>query len=361
MILSSRGTINLVGDIMLQRRLTQLRHESDPGLDDAISQLRDADIVLANLEMPLSRRGSPVPKLASLRGEPGIIDDLVGLNLNAVTMATNHMMDFGPDAMIDTLETCDAAGILHCGAGPDVESAFQPVRLNLRGLRVALINAACTLPIESEARDDKPGIAPVHVVTSYEVNASSLAEQPGGVPIVHSWTRQDDLSMLCSMIARLKSESDIVIVGMHWGVPAPWMAASQGPLAEYQQPLGQALVDAGADIVWGHHTHAPDPIEIYRGKPIFYGLGHFMLEDPWPFMRPESVLVRLSITDPLEVSLVPIIIDQRGLPSVARGDEARSILELISEKSRQFGTRIQVDGDLGVIEDVGISVRTANP
>src|SRR6266508_465961 len=108
--------------------------------------------------MPLSRRGYRVPKWANLRSEPEVIEDIRALGVDAVTLANNHMMDYGPDAMLDTLAACDGAGIVHCGAGADLEAALAPLRFTVGGTRIGLLNASCTLPMESDAAPGKPGI-----------------------------------------------------------------------------------------------------------------------------------------------------------------------------------------------------------
>src|SRR5699024_9803156 len=99
-----------------------------------------------------------------------------------------------------------------------------------------------------------------------------------------------------------------------------------GLLAEYQQPLGQVLIDAGADIIWGHHSHVLHPIEVYQGRPIIYSLGNFIFENPRGFMQPESLIVKITSTTPLAIELVPVWVDNDGFPLLAEGEQADSVI-----------------------------------
>jgi poly-gamma-glutamate synthesis protein (capsule biosynthesis protein) len=345
----SRSTISLLGDVVIRSRLAQMRGENDQSFQAALAELARSDLVLANLEIPLSRRGYRIPKWANMRSDPEVIEDVKTLGVDAVALANNHMMDYGPDAMLDTLEACDAAGIAHCGAGVDLEAALQPLRFEVGGAAVGLINVSCTLPMESDAGEGKAGIAPIHIVSTYEIDPSLSLEQPGTMPIVHTWARKADQDLVCERVARLAGEVDLVIVAIHWGVPSPWLSPDQGLLAEYQRPLGHALVESGADVVWGHHAHELHPIELYQGKPILYSVGHFLLENPWAFMGPESVIAQLVLRDRsvVELELIPLWIDGRGLPGRATGREADHVLGKLRQLSQLFSVEVTVDGERG--------------
>lgn len=347
----SRSTISLVGDVVIRTRLAQMRGDDDGPFQAALAELERSDLVLANLEIPLSRRGYRIPKWANMRADPEVIDDVKALAIDAVTLANNHMMDYGPEAMLDTLAACDRAGIARCGAGVDLEAALRPLRFEVGATSVGLINAACTLPMESDAGEGKAGIAPIHIVSSYEIDPSLSLEQPGTMPTVHTWARTDDQELVCERVERLAAEVDVVIVAIHWGVPSPWLNPDQGLLAEYQQPLGQALVTAGADIVWGHHAHELHPIEVFRGKPIMYSVGHFLLENPWSFMGPHSVIAQVCLEDRrmTGLNLIPVWIDDRGLPGRATGHQAADVVDKLSRLSAGYGAQIDVHGESAVL------------
>ena len=275
-LLRSRGpnmtTVSLVGDIMIETPLAE-EIKDEVGLNAAIAAASQSDVVIGNLEMPLSRRGHPVPKYSNLRSDPDVIEDVKFLGIDAVGLANNHMMDFGRDAPGRHTRSLRQSRNPRAGAGVDIDSALEPTCLAVAGSKIGLLSVACTLPMESDAAVGKPGIAPIHIGFSFEVDTNLLSEQPGTMPAVHSWANADDLERVCTRISAMKEQGDTVIVAIHWGVPNFWLSPAQGLLAEYQQPLGHALIDAGADVIVGTHSHSLHPVEIYRGKPIFYQSG----------------------------------------------------------------------------------------
>ena len=341
-------SIALVGDLMLRDRLTNVRRSDDPGFAAALAALGESDIVIANLEMPLSTRGSKMLKHSSLRSDPAVIDDIAAMGIHAVSLANNHMMDYGADALIDTLAACDRAGIARCGAGRNLTDAMQPAWLEAGGRRIALLSVASTLPLGSEAYDAMPGIAPLRVQFSLEIDTNLINEQPGTMPTVHSWARAEDQEMVCNAVRDLAGEADLVIIAIHWGVPSWWLSPYQGLLATYQQPLGHALVDAGAGVIFGHHSHSLHGIEVYNGAPIFYSAGNFLFERPRGFMEPESLIARLELSaaGELRIEIGPLVGDERGLPELATGATAEAVLRKLSALSEPFGTRLETVDDL---------------
>jgi poly-gamma-glutamate synthesis protein (capsule biosynthesis protein) len=273
------------------------------------------------------------------------VHDVRAMGIHAVTLANNHMLDYGPEAMFDTIAACEAAGLVCCGAGPNLEAALRHAYLQAGARRIALLSVACTLPIESAARPGKAGIAPIEIGASVELDVNLLVEQPGTMPRVRTRALRQDQERVCGRIAELREQGHAVIVGIHWGVPEHWMSPYQGRLAEYQQPLAHALVDAGAEIVCGHHSHSLHPIEVYNGKPILYSVGNYLFEDPRAFMGPESVIVRVALDPRPSVTLVPAVLDADGFPQLATGAGARGVLGMLQDLSRPFGTKLVIDED----------------
>lgn len=339
------GAIGLVGDVMIETPTVRSRRSGVQAFDAALAALAENEIVIANLEMPLSTRGYRVPKHSNLRSAPEVIDDIVAMNVDAVSLANNHMMDYGPAALFDTLAACEGVALPACGAGKDLDAAMAPVILDTSRGRVGLISVASTLPVESDAGIDKPGIAPVRVGFAFEIDSNLLVEQPGTMPIVHSWAHADDQARLCDAIRELKQRVDTVIVAIHWGVPPYWLSPHQGLLAEYQQPLGHALIDAGADVICGHHSHSLHPIEIYKGRPILYSLGNFIFQYPRGFMEPESIIASITAGDQPGIELMPLWVDDDGFPLLATGDRAQAVFSKLEHISAPFGTRFERSGD----------------
>lgn len=336
----------LVGDVMVETSKVVGFENMSSGFAAAIVRLKSNDLVIGNLEMPLSERGYRVRKYSNLRSHPSVIEGVTGMGFHAVSLANNHMMDYGPESLADTLETVSGAGLESTGAGLDIDAAIKPVILTHGSSTVGMLSFACTLPMESAAGIGKPGIAPIHVGFSFEVDTNLMAEQPGTVPVVQSWTDPDDRARACECIEALKREVDVVVVMIHWGVPNYWLSPSQGYLATYQQVLGHALVDAGADVICGHHAHSLHPIEIYRGKPIFYSVGNFLFEGARAFMEPESVIVEMNL-ETGSFDLVPLYLDADGFPELATGDRAVTVLEKLRAMSQPFGDTVRIVGHQG--------------
>lgn len=340
-----QGLVGLVGDVMIETPQAVDHRLANPPFKAAVDALNANAWSIINLEMPLSTRGYRVPKHSNLRSHPDIISDIQALGTDAVALANNHMMDYGPDALRDTLAVCSEAGIPACGAGESLDDAMEPVILDNDGPTIGLLSFASTLPVESDAGPGKPGIAPIRVGFSFEMDPNLMVEQPGTMPVVRSWVEPADLDRATAAIQALKKTVDVVIVALHWGVPPYWLSPSQGLLAEYQQPLGRALIDAGADIIWGHHSHVLHPIEVYNGKPIFYSLGNFIFEGPRAFMEPESLIIHIQSHAPLSIELSPIWVDDDGFPLLAGGAQADSVFSRLEEISQEYGTRFVRDGD----------------
>jgi poly-gamma-glutamate capsule biosynthesis protein CapA/YwtB (metallophosphatase superfamily) len=340
--------ISLVADLRPVTRCVQQRlGGGDGGFAAMVEELRASHLVVANLETPLSTRGNPVPKFRNLRSDPAVIQDVKALGVHAVTLANNHMLDYGPEALSDTLATCDAAGIAHCGAGLDLEEACRPLILDVPGCRVGLLNLATTVPMGFDAGPGKPGLAPLRVDFSLEIDANFMVENPGAMPLVRTWVRAEEQAALCQRIRRLRAEVDFAVVSIHWGVPDFWLSPSQGHLAQYQQPLAHAMIEAGADVVYGHHSHTLHPIEVYRGKPIFYSPGNFFFEfdRPRPYMERKSFILKAEVGGSLVIELLPLVHDNQGVPSRAFGGEAKAVLDRLVGLSEPFGTKLAIQGD----------------
>lgn len=355
------GTVSLVGDVMFRQPFARSADATTPGFHAAVAAMRESDLVVANLEMCLSRRGVPVPKHTTLRQDPDLLRDVQAMGVHAVTLANNHMYDYGPDALLDTLEACRAAGLAYCGAGKDLETALTPARVRAGQVPITVLNVATTLPIESAARAGKPGIAPIAVTQSFELDTNLMAEQPGTVPVVHTEAVLRDQTAVCERVAALRAGGDPVIVAIHWGAAERWMSPLRGwsgpnrsslkPLGErylcdYQRPLGHALIDAGAELVFGHHSHALAPVEVYRGKAIVHSAGNFLFENPTPvLMAPESVIVQVRVGAQPSLVVIPVVLNGRGFPELATGAEARRVIGWLGELSREFGTVFETEGN----------------
>ena len=341
-----KGRVAVVGDVMVTSTKAAELKKTSQGFAAAIERLTSNDLVIGNLEMPISERGYRVRKHSNLRSDPSVLPAVQGMGFQTVSLANNHMMDFGAPALEDTLIHLDDAGIQYAGAGLDLASATAPVISRAGDARVGMVSFSCTLPMESDAGIGKPGIAPIRVGFSFEVDPNLMVEQPGTMPVVQSWTDPDDRAAACEVISDLRSNVDFLIVMIHWGVPNYWLSPSQGYLAMYQQVLGHAFVDTGADAVCGHHSHSLHPVEVYQGKPIFYSLGNFLFEGARGWMEPESVIVEFDL-DKQEINLVPMMLNKDGFPSLVNQETGKAVLEKLRLMSLPFGDAIRHEGMYG--------------
>jgi poly-gamma-glutamate capsule biosynthesis protein CapA/YwtB (metallophosphatase superfamily) len=243
-----------------------------------------ADIAFFNNEFPYSRHGAPFRyTTGSIPRNPENLEAFRHANLTACTLANNHMMGFGAEAMLETMEHLQALGIASCGAGSSEEEAGAPVVIEKNGHRVAFFGYNCIGPKGFMAESDKPGNAAVRVHSHYEPY-----EYTPGVPAqCITFAYQGDLHALCERIRRTRPQVDAVVVYFHWGVHFV-----RAMLADYQYEVGHACVDAGADAVLGCGPHILKGIEIYKGKPIFYSLGNLFMGRGVPLPPPPGAPVQ---------------------------------------------------------------------
>lgn len=350
------------GDLMLNQP------PRDPHRIKAL--FRGADLAVANLENPLTDRGYPADKLVTLRAAPSLAHELPRMGIGAVTLANNHALDYGVEGMLQTIDVVVDAGVRPCGTGPNWEAASEPLLIEVNGLWVAILSFACTVPTGWAAGPDRPGLAAIRVTNEIVLDGTIFEEQPGTSPYVRTEALAADVERAVECVRAARMSADIVIVAPHWGVPPGWAAAFQGVLADYQRPLGQALIEAGASLIVGNHAHVPLGFEVYRGVPIAYSLGNFMFHlfrgggaiptsRPAPPYQMEALhspenlesfvlLARCSKRGVEELRLHPIVLDAAVEPVAAEGDDASRILERVRRLSPDPGV-VEIRDGVGVV------------
>ncbi len=326
-------TLGVAGDVMI------LREPSGGGYAAVLDALHACDALLVNLETTLTERGGAADKLIRFRSDPKVVEHLRAANVTVANVANNHSFDYGVEGLIDTVDNLANAGITPIGGGRDIDSAIRAGVVERGGLRFSMIGFASTLPVGSSAGPGRPGITPVRVLSRFLVDTVTIDEQPGMAPLVETTPFAEDVERLEQAVARARTDSDVVIVTCHWGVPRACLAPYQGHLCDYQRPLAHRLIDAGADAVLGHHPHSLSEIEFYNNRPIFYSLGNFLFQaravEDREFGRAEpdydlsklhdeltkvGGLARLTWTGPgapSHVDLLSVAIDAAGNPSIA--------------------------------------------
>lgn len=358
-----------VGDVCVGSPVARF----DPSAGTLWGLLASADLAIANLEQTLTERGVRADKPVTLRAHPSLVDEVFRLGFDAVTLANNHIMDFGYEGLAETLATLERRGIAYAGAGPNRAAAVRPATLTVGGLRIALLSFASTVPPGAAATVDRPGLAPIRVTTRYVLDGATNDEQPGSAPYVETEALESDVDAALTAISAARASHDLVIVGLHWGVMPHWMPPIQGTLADYQRPLAHRIIDAGADLLLGGHAHSPQGVEVYRSKLIAYCLGNFIFhkhklpeaalnsDRPGPYWgarfnyRPDfkfkaGCLLRLwADAHRIErAELVPYLLDEDSEPYLVTGAEASGVLELVREASPVHGQFVVV-GDRGEI------------
>ena len=246
-------TLLFAGDVLLSDHVLNA-YQSGGGITGVVDQnlleeIQKADLFMVNEEFPFSTRGEAAPdKQYTFRLPPERVSIFQEMGIDLVTLANNHALDFGTDALVDTLDTLDGAGISHVGAGRNLEEAKKPVIVELQGKTIGFLGASRVIPETSwNASSSKPGM-----LVTY------------------------DPSMTIQEIEKLDQNCDYVVVYVHWGIE--WAEHPE----EYQRAMGKQYIDAGADLVVGSHPHVLQGIEYYKGKPIIYSLGNFVFGSSIP-------------------------------------------------------------------------------
>ncbi|GII92782.1 CapA family protein [Sinosporangium siamense] len=340
--------ITATGDIVLTKSLNEV--PADPRFTALQEILRASPCVLSSVELPFSDKGHPSDRLLNFRARPELAGELAAFNLRVATLANNHSSDYGWSALADTVSRLRATGVTPIGAGETIESAQEPAVIEVGGRSVGIVAWSCLLPLGMAAGPAKPGISPIHVETEWVVNGEFQLEEPGVPPVIRTRVREEDLNRVLSRVRRLRSSVDFVVVTLHWGFG---FGAAR---AEYQRVLGRLLVDAGADVVLGHHVHAPQGVESYRGKVIVYSPGNFVAQQPRGGVSPEIEAIYRAFSkdafvsvvevdgDGPRVSLVPIMTNDSGLPVLADSENARRIAGRIAYESAELDTKVSFDG-----------------
>jgi poly-gamma-glutamate synthesis protein (capsule biosynthesis protein) len=315
-----RWTMALVGDVMLGRSVAD-RLERDPraGLVDGevVDVLRSADLTLANLECCLSDRGQRWPdpdKPFFFRGPPAAAQHLADWGVNAVTLANNHALDFGADALLDTLRHLADAGVATVGAGTDLEESRAPLRLTAGASSVGVV-AFSDHPAYYAAAKNRTGIA-------------------------YTDLRRRGIDWVADAVSSL--DSDVAVVSPHWGpnmVPMP---------VPHVRAAAAGIAGAGATLVAGHSAHVFHGAGMIAGCPVLYDLGDFL--DDYrvdPQLRNDLGLVWRVVFDgarPVRVEAFGVALEfcvtRRATPA-----EHRDIAARLRRACAELGTDVEPHGD----------------
>lgn len=262
--------IAAVGDIVVMRDKprSMFEHVKD--------ELQAADITFGQLETAYSAkgsRGSSGPR-GVLPKDPANREALAWAGFDVISMASNHTSDWGADALLDCIHHLRKDGIKPIGAGATITEAREPAIFEMDGHKIAFLAYCSVAPDGYYAASNKPGSVPMRAITHYE---PFEPDQPGTPARIMTFPVEKDLAALIDDVHKAKQQADLVAMSIHWGIHG-----LRGALADYQQVVAHEAIDAGVDIILGHHPHMLKGIEVYHGKPIFYSLGNFAIEPRTP-------------------------------------------------------------------------------
>lgn len=306
------------GDVMLAGRARRViaEHGSDYPFRAVLPLLRRSPIIMANLEGPFARKAPRLPRQHSYRVNPKLAHSLQDAGINVVTLANNHLLDCGRAGVLETLAALAAASVSPIGGGVNKSAAHTPIIREAGKYRVGLLgyywNSRCA------ATNNLPGSA-------------------RGTPEV-----------LGTDIRALRDHADRVVVTFHWGVPY-----DREPSPE-DRGTARLAVDCGADIVIGHHQHVVQPFEIYRGHPIFYGVGNFAFGSGNSHAEGLLIGVRFNDTNTL-IHVYPLYVKNRDprvayQPKVMRAEGADQVLSKLVKLSAADGLLLRVDSGRGILD-----------
>jgi len=325
--------IALTGDVMLGRLVDQyvIQNRSvhpEALWEDVLPVMLSADCRLVNLECVISSQGKewhPETKAFHFRARPRAIEFLSAAKISGVTLANNHVLDYGPEALLDCFKLLDQAGMKRTGAGATMEEALAPFVLDLPEGRVAVVALTDNEP-EWEATHTKPGVNYVRY---------------GDRGLIEPYR-----SRMTQTLLSTRQQADVMIVSAHVG-------PNWGPPSKEIQALAHDLIDMGADLYWGHSNHTPQGIELYKGKAILYSAGDFV--DDYMIDRDErndlSFLFMLNVEQGriVRIRLYPTGIEDLGV-RLANERERQFLFGTMDGKCKAFGTVMSIDGQVGTID-----------
>jgi poly-gamma-glutamate synthesis protein (capsule biosynthesis protein) len=309
---------------------------------------RGADIFFCNLETVVADKAylSPGDHHHGPRTDEWMFASYLKAGVNVMNMANNPSMYHGVEGIARSLDVLDAAGVVHGGAGRNITEARRPAIIERNGTRVAFVCRASVVAENCAATGSRPGIAHFRVATAYETSPR-VHQAPGFAAIVHTIPNAADRADLAEDIALARTQADVVVVSWHWGLSP--ISGGAGQLVGYQTEMGRFAIDAGADMVIGHHPHLLQPIEVYRGKVIAYSLANYVhdLESFRPGRKLTTMLLQCLIRDGAihQVSYIPGRIDGHGPPVFCSPAEGADIVEHMRSISEPLGAKFTVGED----------------
>lgn len=331
----SRFKVVAVGDILLGRgvgtRLKDANRSFTYPFLEVADILKKGDVVFGNLEEPITARTRSLKGIKEggkyvLKNDPEAVEGLIFAGFNLFSLANNHILDYYEEGLFDTMAVLDELGIAYSGAGKNIDEARKPAIIEKKGVRVGLLSYTDMAevvykgnpPLMFIAGKDKPGVAkrPIEFDDSIKSDIESV-----------------------------RDNVDILIVSLHWGVEDSFKVLPN------QREYAHKLIDAGVDIVLGHHPHQFQGMEVYKNKPIFYSLGNFIFDQNDPENQ-ESFIISMDFEDYelKRIEAVPVRTINKVQVVPQHGTNAKDLLERELNLCRELGTNFRIDKDTLVFD-----------
>ena len=253
-----------LGDIMLSRGIGAMAvKNSDFGYPARLiaADLAGADLIMANLENPVSTRGTKVGSIYSFRADPKMLETLKVLGVDLVTLANNHIWDYGSVAAKDTLENLAQEGLDFVGAGVDYTAAHRAVVRIVKDTKIAFLGYTNLIPAPVTTTESKPAVAFI------------------------------DKSVLEQDINAIRAEADLVVVNFHWG------NEYKVKHNDFQEQIAKDTLAAGADLIVGHHPHVPQELVEYDEGYVAYSLGNFIFDQNFSEDTRHGLALEVTVKD----------------------------------------------------------------
>jgi len=313
---SSNVTMVFTGDVMFGRGVGAVLNSNQNIFGDLKPIFKGSDLVVVNLESPFTNSNINFKKTVPLKADPKFAHILKDNNVDLVGLANNHIMDYGPVGLNDTLTTLDKYNITHMGAGENLQEALQPAYFNINGKKIAIINFIDLTTFQGFSNSELP---------------PATNNSPGSAPA--EW------NIVKNSIDTAKNQSDIVIVFFHYGNEYSFSPN------KYQTDLSRKCIDEGADLVVGSHPHVPQEIESYKGKLIFYSLGNCVFDQSNPITK-NSMIVQLQIVNGnADFTVIPIHI-ANSIPRIMDNSQANTFLNKINLESN---IKMNIENGKGIL------------
>jgi poly-gamma-glutamate synthesis protein (capsule biosynthesis protein) len=325
------------------------RPNPESAFDDVKTLLAKADVLVGHLESPVIDTPSTnddMPDLPFKRGwnfsTPDSLQAWKSAGFDAVGVASN--VSGNAESIVCTAEELDRIGLPHAGIGKNKTEARKPALFEKNGVKFGVLSYTSVFyPMFVPALAARPGAATVKAVSAI-VPSPRNVEMPGVQPTVTTWLDPEEKAEMLHDVKQLRATVDYVILSCHWGV-----SDAENTL-EYQKEFAHAAIDAGADVIIGHHPHRPQGVEVYKGKPVFYSMGNFAFD--WWFLKERNkegfaAFVTLDGGRVEKVSFVPCSrrSDNQIAPADFASAEGSAIIEAVKKLSDPMGTEVQIEGD----------------